>query len=124
MSNLIKVWRPPLTHPGFVGLTVPFSGQQEMTRPQYEAIMESRLHQLISKNPDEAYKALTSSMEHLPDLYEVATMQTPAEWPLAILHCGQMQMCLAQINFQKGQNLSLEASELPDLAAILEALPG
>ena len=123
MSNLIKAWRPSLTEPGFVGLTVPFSGQQSMSRRLYEPILESRLHQLISKNPDKAYNLLTSSTERLPDLYEVATQHPVEEWPLAILNCGQMQMCLARINWSKGQNLSLEASELPDLEMILEALP-
>jgi len=124
MSNLIKVWRPPLTHPGFVGLTVPYSGRKPMTRELYELVLVDRLKELIDQNPQQAKIILTSSPEHLPDLNDIAYLVNPKDWPGAILACGQMQMCLDRINFQKGQNLTLEKSELPSLEQITEALPG
>ena len=124
MSNSIKAWRPSLTDPGYVGLTVPYSGQKPMTRELYEVVLERRLQELIGQNPREAERILTSSPEHLPDLNEIAYLVNPKGWATAILACGQMQMCLDRINFQKGQSLTLEPSELPSLEQITEALPG
>ena len=122
MSNLIKVWRPSLDESGYVGLTVPYSGQKPMTRELYEGILEDRLRELIDRNPQRARDLLTSSPEHSPNLYAIGMGEPVQNWPIQIVLCDQTHMRLNQIDFQKGQSLTLKPSELPDLEAILEAL--
>ena len=95
-----------------------------MTRELYESLLESRIRELIEQNPKEAYRILSGSVEHTPDLYEIAEGLPEKDWPGAILACGRMQMCLDHINWHKaGQSLNLSPSELPSLEAITETLP-
>lgn len=124
MNNSVRSWRPDLPNlHGSMGLTVPYSGSQPMSRDLYELSQEQRLKELISKSPDQAKKILTSSPDRLPDLYEIATQSDMADWPSRILACGQMQTLLDQINWSKGTSLDLSPSELPSLEQITEALP-
>ena len=43
-------WRPLVEGCPEAGLTVPYSGNQPMTRVQYEWVLESRLRELIDKD--------------------------------------------------------------------------
>src|SRR4051812_22946237 len=72
-TSSIKAWRPSLPDlHGSEGLTIPYSGQQSPSREQYEQSLEQRLKELIDQNPSQAQQLLSSSPEHLPDLYEIA----------------------------------------------------
>lgn len=93
-----------------------------MNRRLYEMILQDRLRELIEENPKEAYYDLSGSPENDPDLYEIAMLGDPKHWPSQILACARMQMLLNRIDFQKGQSLCLEASELPSLATITSIL--
>jgi hypothetical protein len=122
-SKPIKSWRPELPNlHGSEGLTVPCSASQPMNRSQYEMILEQRLQQLVSENPDQARHVLTSSPERLPDLYQIGAQGEPKEWPSQILACGQMQTLLDQIDWKRGTILNLLPSELPTLDEISQAL--
>ena len=124
MTNSVKVWRPDQSEPHSQVLTVPYSGSQRMTRSLYESLLESRLRELIDKNPKRAKEILTGTEEHNPDLYRVAMDSEPRDWPPNIVACDQMQMLLNQINWNgEGRVLHLSPSELPDLEAIAAALP-
>jgi hypothetical protein len=125
MNTSIKAWRPNISS-GSHDLTVPYRGQQKMTRRLYEMILEGRLKELIDQDPERARIELTNSPEHNPDLYEIATIYGgPKDWPAQIMACGQMQMCLDLIDWTKeGETLYLPADELPTLDAITSQLPG
>lgn len=125
MSSSIKAWRPSSTAPGHSGLTIPYSGPPDkMSRELYESLLQDRIRELITQDPKEAQRVLTSSVTHLPDLYQIATESPEKDWPQQILACGQMQMCLDRIDWNAaGQSLTLPPNELPDLEAITEALP-
>jgi hypothetical protein len=79
MSRLMKAWQPQgerLSHSR--GLMVPFSGPPEqMSRELYQDLLRERFQQLINQNPKLAFNILTESVEHNPDLYELATLGCP-----------------------------------------------
>ena len=124
MRRLIKAWLPRGSTPESRGLTVPYSGQQKMTRQLFEMILKSRLRKLIDQDQQEAYNVLSRSPEYNPDLYTIALHNQPKDWPILIVMCDQMQMWLNRIDWSKpGQNLSLEPIEMSSLEAITETLP-
>jgi hypothetical protein len=125
MNCLMNAWQPQgerLSHSR--GLMVPFSGPPEqMSRELYQDLLRERFQQLINENPKLAFNILTGSVEHNPDLYELATLGSPKDWPSQILACGQMQMCLDRVEWSKGQSLTLPSNEMPSLEEIVESLP-
>lgn len=117
-------WRPLVEGCPEAGLTVPYSGNQPMTRVQYEWVLESRLRELIDKDRKRARVILTDSPDLYPDLYQVVMDCEPDGWPTGIVACGQMQIRLNQVDWESGgQYRMLRLSELPSLEQITEAIP-
>jgi len=122
-SDTVRSWIPDLINrPGSRGLAVPYRGRQPMSRALYEHLAEKYLQSLIQRNPDQARQVLSSSPELLPDLYEIANLGEVMDWPAQIVACGQMQMLLDQMNWQKGSLVNLSPSDLPTLEQFSEAL--
>ena len=122
MTSSIRAWRPSLQTQGWAGLTVPYSGNQQMTRSLYESILEDRLREWVDKNPKRVKEFLTDDPEGTPNLYEIGLDGNPKDWPVQILACDQMQTLLAQINWHEGRTLLLSPSELPSLEETLNNL--
>jgi hypothetical protein len=78
MRRLIKAWLPRGSTPESRGLTVPYSGQQKMTRQLFEMILKSRLRKLIDQDQQEAYNVLSRSPEYNPRPVHHSSAQ-PAE---------------------------------------------
>jgi hypothetical protein len=119
---LIRAWQPSRNGKQQEALAVQFNGLR-MTRHQYEMQLEARFKELIDQDPQQAYRVLSNSEEHLPDLYEIAMGAPSRDWPSLIMTCGQMQMLLNRIDWNKGRSVTLGPEEMPSLEAMTEAIP-
>jgi hypothetical protein len=122
MDILIRAWQPSRNGNHQEALAVRFNGLR-MTRDQYEMQLEARFKELIDQDPQRAHRVLSTSEEHLPDLYEIAIGAPSKDWPSLIMRCGQMQMLLNRIDWRKGRSVSLSPEEMPSLEAMTEAIP-
>ena len=125
MTGSIQVWQPrsEVFQTGAFVVSNP-SGQETMTRSQFQRRLEARLEEMVSENPQLATQLLTDSPEHNPDLYGIGMRSQPREYPSLILQSDQMQMLLNKIDWQSpGLNLTLDKSDLPSLREIVERSP-
>src|ERR1700722_7578655 len=107
MDILIRAWQPSRNCRLQEALAVRFNGLR-LTRHQYEMQLEARFKELIDQDPQQAYRVLSNSEEHLPDLYEIAIAAPSRDWPSLIMTCGQMQMLLNRIDWEKGGRVTIK----------------
>ena len=120
-SEMILVWIPSIRGTPRHALAVPFSGK-EMSRETYRNLLLVRLEKLVATNTERAYDLLTGSPEHHPDLYTAARWNPAKDWPIQIMMCGQMGMCLSSIDWDKGWSEHIPAEDLSSLDELLELL--
>jgi hypothetical protein len=120
-NDAIQVWKPSVVQDAWF---VPWNGPVVVSREQYCLQFESRLRALIAQNQREAKDILTGSLEWNPDFYEIALYNPTKHWAALIVHCGQMQISLNQIDWSKpGKSQNLTKDDLPSLADICASVP-
>ena len=70
------------------------SGQDVMSRSQYEMRFQQQLEELAAENPKQAKQLLIDNPEQNADLYRIGMGSSPQDYPSLILSCDQMQMLL------------------------------
>lgn len=120
-SSAIRVWQPFIDGFHIHSLSVPFNGKV-MDRSQFMMVLQGRLEELIAADPAAAKWLLTDSPEYNPDLHIIGMSTKPDDWAAQIMMCDQMMILLNKIDFERGEILNMEESELPGLAELLEQI--
>lgn len=122
MRNLTKYWIPSgdLTQGQAEALAVP-----TQTKPAefsiYQHQLISKLQNLIDHSKTEAKDALEMSIEHLPEMYQIAKDRFPKEWAVSMVYSDTMHNLISRIDWTKaGQVIELEEQSLQK---ILEQMP-
>jgi TPR repeat protein len=118
----ITVWIPE-TRDGsrLSALAVPYR-DGKMTQQRFKNLLQDRLEELISAAPEEARHWLTGNLEYSPDLYTIASYNTPKDWPIQILMSDEVMIRLNDIDWDAGAIESLDPIDLPSIAQLLEQL--
>jgi hypothetical protein len=93
-----------------------------MTYLRFMELLQDRLEELISADPESARHWLNGSFEYSPDLFTIATYNPPRDWPMQIMMSDQVTIRLNDIDWERDTILTLDRNELPNLAEIVEQL--
>lgn len=83
MSNSQRLWTPksPMTETQRAALTVEALRTQPMDAGLLRMLMAKKFHKLIFVDPPAARSAMQMSVDHAPELYQIAQNNPMKEWP-------------------------------------------
>ncbi|WP_300661820.1 hypothetical protein [Hydrogenophaga sp.] len=80
--------------------------------------LQLHLKALVEADPKEARAAMEMSQEHLPEVFQIAKMYSPREWPQALMNSDSMNSLLS-----RSPSPVKELLAKPDLRSLLEMFP-
>ena len=88
----------------------------------YQALLAAKVQQLVSQAPEEAKAALEMSLEHAPELHQIAQSQPQTQWAQALMSSDSMHSLTGRVDWNLPGQLMQEPSET-SLRSLLEQMP-
>lgn len=121
MNSSTKSWVPAgnLSEGQARLLSVPAAAKPD--REIYLPLLAQKLQALVDSDPKQALMAMEMSMEHAPELSQIALEQAPTHWGISLTSSDSMASLLSRLDWtQPGQIQSLPPSDLQSLLEHLE----
>ena len=127
MTNTLKWWWPQTTEDYQAILAVQTT--QPMTPEHHRMLMESKLRKLVQED-ETPQETMMMSMEHLPEMYQIAQETEVSNYPSAIMYSDSMNALMHKIIWpletteiqESQQEMIQEWTEGQSLMGILERM--